>query len=74
MKSRITPSNLPDAEQTSETTWIVSLEEDPETGDLIMPIPTALMESQGWIIGDVLTWDMDETNGSLSLHKKDNNL
>ena len=28
--------------------WIVELEEDPETGDLIMPLPMELIESQGW--------------------------
>jgi hypothetical protein len=70
MKSSITPSKLPDPEQVSETTWIVTLEEDPETGDLIMPIPTELMEAQGWAIGDTLDWDIDKLTGSASLSKK----
>ena len=53
-----------------ETTWIVTLEEDPETGDLIMPLPDGLMETQGWEIGDVLEWDVNEQSGTASLTKK----
>jgi len=55
---------------TPETTWIVELEEDPETGDLIMPLPDELIKAQGWEIGDTLTWDIDESTGSVSLSKK----
>jgi hypothetical protein len=50
----------------SETTWVVELEEDPETGDLIMPLPPALLEELGWKIGDTLLWNMDES-GEVSL-------
>lgn len=53
-----------------ETHWIVTLEEDPETGDLIMPIPTDLLESQGWVEGDVLTWDKDLGTDCWTLTKK----
>lgn len=60
----------PNIEQTSETTWIIALEEDPETGDLIMPLPEGLLESQGWVVGDTLIWDVDEKNGSATLTKK----
>ena len=52
------------------TSWVVDLEDDPETGDLIMPIPPALMESQGWVVGDVLEWDIDKQSGTASLTKK----
>lgn len=52
---------------TKETQWIVELEEDPETGDLVMPIPDALMEELGWKIGDDL--DIQEENGTLVLKK-----
>jgi hypothetical protein len=50
-------------------TWIVELEEDPETGDLILPIPPALMKELGWDPGDVLTWGVDEDN-LMTLQKK----
>ena len=55
---------------TNETTWIVTLEEDPETGDLIMPIPPEVLASQAWEIGDTLIWGVDEKTGELMLTKK----
>jgi len=64
------PNNLSKIEQTSETTWIITLEEDPETGDLVMPLPEGLLESQGWQIGDTLVWDVDEETGTAKLTRK----
>lgn len=56
---------------TKPTTWIVELEEDPETGDLVLPIPPELMKELGWDIGDTLTWDIDqEENMTLTKKKK----
>jgi hypothetical protein len=70
MKSTIDPrTEVSSIEQTSETTWIIELEEDPETGEVIMPLPDELIASQGWAIGDVLEWDIDEKTGELSLKK-----
>ena len=70
MKSTIDPrTDVSKIEQKSETTWIVELEEDPETGDIIMPLPDELIESQGWAIGDVLEWDVNEETGEISLRK-----
>lgn len=56
--------------RTGETTWIITLEEDPETGELIMPLPAEVLEMQGWQIGDLLTWSVDES-GSIILKKSD---
>lgn len=56
--------------QPKETVWIVALEEDPETGDLIMPIPAPVLESQGWKVGDTLDWDIDEKTQTATLTKK----
>lgn len=53
-----------------KATWIVELEEDPETRDLIMPLPMELLKAQGWEIGDTLVWDVDETNKTVTLTKK----
>lgn len=70
MKSTIDPrTDVSKLEQASETTWIVELEEDPETGDIIMPLPDELIASQGWAIGDVLEWDINEETGEISLRK-----
>ncbi len=72
MKSTIDPSESDsNIQQTSETTWIITLEEDPETGDLIMPLPDKLLEAQGWKIGDTLTWDVNDQTGTATLTKKD---
>lgn len=53
----------------NETVWIVELQEDPETGDLVMEIPDGVMESQGWKIGDTLTWYVDKDNQTATLTK-----
>ena len=50
--------------------WTIKLEEDPATGDLIMPLPTDLLSQMGWDFGDTLIWE-DMQNGSWSLRKKD---
>jgi hypothetical protein len=52
------------------THWTITLETDPETGDLIMPLPTDLLNQVGWDFGDTLVWE-DLHNGSWSLRKQD---
>ena len=37
--------------------YIVSLEEDPKTGELILPIPDELLAEMGWGDGDELVWE-----------------
>jgi hypothetical protein len=60
MKSQINPATQDlSVEPCSPTTWIVTLEEDPETGDLVMPIPQEALDANGWRIGDTLTWNID---------------
>jgi len=56
----------------TETHWIVELEEDPETGDLVMPLPPAMLEALGWKIGDDLTWNIDDQTKEVSLTKSVN--
>ncbi len=51
-------------------TWTVTLEEDPETGDIILPFSDEMLAEAGWQEGDVLEW-IDNQNGSWSLVKKD---
>jgi len=53
-----------------DTRWIVELEEDPETGDLVMPFPTELLTELGWNVGDTLTWEPSEDKESYRLTKK----
>jgi hypothetical protein len=46
----------------------VTVEEDPETGELILPLPADLLTMQGWIDGDTLEWH-DNADGTWSLSK-----
>ena len=50
------------------TRWTVTLEEDPNTGDLILPLPQELLNSQGWVEGDVLSW-IDNEDGTWCIQK-----
>ena len=38
----------------------VITQEDPDTGDLIMPIPPQLLEKLGWKEGDQISFDVDQ--------------
>ena len=55
---------------TTNKTWTVTLEEDSESGDLILPFTNEMLEEVGWKEGDVLEW-IDNKNGSWSLVKKE---
>jgi hypothetical protein len=50
--------------------WTITVEEDPETGDLILPLPQDMLDIQGWQEGDTLEWT-DNKDGSWSLTKKE---
>jgi len=52
--------------------WVVTVEEDPETGDLILPFPDGLLDSMGWKEGDVINWK--EENGAWILTRKSNDM
>ena len=50
-------------------TWTVVLDEDLETGELLLPLPDELIASLGWKEGDNLVWDV-RTDGSIGLSKQ----
>jgi hypothetical protein len=52
--------------------WTVALEEDPKTGDLILPFTPDMLAQVGWDFGDVLNWH-DNNDGSWTLTKKEDN-
>ena len=56
---------------TTQSSWTVTLEEDPKTGDLILPFTPDMLAQVGWNFGDTLVWE-DLHNGSWSLTKKEN--
>ncbi len=48
--------------------WTITVEEDPESGELVLPLPADLLVMQGWIEGDTLEW-VDNKDGSWTLQK-----
>lgn len=50
--------------------WTIKLEEDPETGELVLPLTPDMLKQVGWDIGDELIWE-DLQNGSWALKKVD---
>ena len=49
--------------------YTVTLEEDPATGDVILPFPEEMLTEVGWEEGDVLVWK-DNQDGTFSITKK----
>ena len=43
-----------------KTIYTVKVEEDPETGELVLPFPDELLEQMGWKEGDTLIWGSSE--------------
>jgi len=52
----------------AKKTWTISLEEDPETGDLILPLNDDILEQTGWKTGDSIDWT-DNKDGSWTMKK-----
>jgi hypothetical protein len=50
--------------------WIITLEEDAETGDLILPLNDEILAGTGWQTGDTLEWE-DNGDGSWTMRKKE---
>jgi hypothetical protein len=51
------------------TSWTLTVEEDPETGDSVLTFPEDLLESAEWREGDLIEW-IDLKDGSWQLKKK----
>jgi hypothetical protein len=50
-------------------TWTVSAEEDPETKELIMPLPVDLLNQMGWHEGTELLWNIKEGHWTITEKK-----
>ena len=44
----------------TENKWTVTVEEDPETGELLLPFPPDLLSQMGWAEGTDIWWEIDE--------------
>jgi hypothetical protein len=49
-------------------TWTVIIEEDAETGDVILPFPQDMLDEVGWQPGDNLKW-VDRGDGTWEIRK-----
>lgn len=49
--------------------WTITLEEDPETGDLLLPFTDEILTEVGWKIGDTLVWE--EKDDTWIIRRKD---
>jgi hypothetical protein len=52
-----------------DVSYEVITQEDPETGDLLVPLPQELLDKMGWREGDEIEWKID-TQGRWVLSKK----
>lgn len=49
--------------------WILDIQEDPTTEELLLQFPPDMLEVAGWKEGDILEW-FDNGDGSWTLKKK----
>ena len=54
---------------TSEVRYEVITQEDPDSGDVIIPIPEPVLKAMGWKEGDEIDFGLSQ-DGSLILKKK----
>lgn len=67
--STIEPSTLkPQWKRTGDNSWIATLQEDPDTGELVLPIPDDVLETSGFEVGDTLEWV--ENHGAFTITKR----
>ena len=52
----------------AKKTWTVIIEEDVETGDVILPFPQDMLDEVGWNPGDNLKW-VDRGDGTWEIRK-----
>ena len=52
----------------TKKTWTVIIEEDVETGDVILPFPQDMLDEVGWNPGDNLKW-VDRGDGTWEIRK-----
>jgi hypothetical protein len=50
--------------------WTVTLEQDPETGELILPFPVDLLSQMGWSEGTEIFWDVQDDKSVFLTEKK----
>lgn len=54
----------------SQPNWIVTLEEDLDTGETILPLPDDMLEQLDWTEGTKIYW-IDNKDGTFTLTDKE---
>jgi len=54
----------------SQPNWTVTLEEDPDTGEVILPLPNDMLSQLGWTEGATIYW-IDNKTGTFTLTDKE---
>jgi hypothetical protein len=57
-------------EQKATQMWTVKVEQDPDTGELVLPLPADLLSQMGWIEGTDLFWEETDGKGFILTDKK----
>jgi hypothetical protein len=52
--------------------YVITVDVDPETGELVLPFSDEMLAEIGWVVGDTLSWEIQD-DGSWTLRKKDGN-
>lgn len=58
------------AKEKMENLKTLTVDKDPQSGDLYLQLTDELMDQMGWTTGDTLQW-IDNEDGTWSLRKKD---
>jgi len=57
-------------EQKTTQMWTVKVEQDLDTGELVLPLPADLLSQMGWIEGTELFWEQTADKGFILTDKK----
>lgn len=49
--------------------WTITIQEDPDTKELVLPFTDEILEAVGWKEGDIIVWKKKD-NGAWTLRKK----
>lgn len=76
METKITSCSIvdPKCNQLGSKRWSVLLEEDEDTGDLILPLTEEMLKDLGWELGDTVEWHINENPESITIKNKSKQL
>jgi hypothetical protein len=61
---------MTEAKKVSENKWVVEVEEDPQTHDLMLTFPPDALAQVGWDFGDELEWNINPMTHAVTIQKK----